>query len=59
MIKKGTAKFKTDNKGNAFGEIQGIAKEAINNNANTLLIKQIILFKKDNFFKRLFIFCQL
>lgn len=54
MIKNGTARLNTDNNGKDFGEIYGIANDAINNNANILLIKKIILFKKDKFFKGLF-----
>lgn len=54
---KGTIKLNTDSNGNDFGDIYGIAKEARNNNANTLLIKKIILFMRDKFFNY-FIFFQ-
>jgi len=54
IIKSGTERLKTDNNGNDFGAMYGIANEAINNNAKTLLTKKMILFKKDKFFKSLF-----
>lgn len=42
-----------DNDGKVLGEIYGNANDAKNNNAKTLLIKNIILLKKDKFFNGL------
>ena len=49
---KGTNKLMIDNRGNDLGAIYGSVREAMNNKANILFIKNTILFKNDKFFKR-------
>ena len=53
-IRIGTAKLRTEISGKDFGCINGIAMLSKSNTANTLFIKNIILFKRDNFFNALY-----
>jgi len=46
----GMVKLNAERRGNVFGATYGIINDAKNNNANTLLMKKMILFINDKFF---------